>query len=142
MGMLSNRQAESNGGTAPTTKTPKPRGKRYTLGNSGAYAEPAAYLQAELDARVQDIADTDAPSVEAILVRLLTENNAASIEVCEGKSLKIMLNTGAEVKFMGFITAGDGSVSLDDEDTPTIKDAITTHGIVEAISAKALVAML
>ena len=101
-------------------KTPK---LRFTLGNSERYYEPAQYLSA-----------ITVPKVVSLF-----NNPAMSLEETEGKSLKVMYKTDTEVKFCGFVTAGDASIVLDESDVEGILESARTGEIKKAISADELI---
>ena len=120
MGMLSNRQADKTTGAA---KTPR---DRFIIGTSECYFEAAQYLTGKLDANK---------------VKALFANPVTTVEETEGKSLKVMFHTGTEVKFTGFVTAGDASLELDNADVAKIMEHATTEPITKAIAADELVDM-
>ena len=101
------------------SKAPK---LRFTLGNSERYYEPAQYLSA-----------ITVPKVVSLF-----NNPAMSLEETEGKSLKVMYKTDTEVKFCGFVTAGDASIVLDESDVEGILESARTGEIKKAISASEL----
>lgn len=77
-------------------------GESNEQGNHERYFEPSKSLRSILDAT--DIAH-------------LFHNPAMRVETTEGKSLKVLLTTpSGQVKFMGFISAGDFSLTLDEAD--------------------------
>ena len=102
------------------SKAPK---LRFTLGNSERYFEPAVYLS---DIRV--------PKVVSLFA-----NEAMTLEETEGKSLKVMYKTDTEVKFCGFVTAGDASIVLDKSDVEGILKSARNEEIKKAISADELI---
>ena len=118
MGVNANKQATKV--TKETSKTPK---LRFTLGNSERYYEPAQYLS----------------DIKVAKVVALFNNEAMSLEETEGKSLKVMFRTGTEVKFCGFVTAGDASRELDESDVEYVFDNARKGKIVKAISPVELV---
>ena len=95
---------------------------------SECYYEPAVYIQ-------------ETGKITADVVSKMLKNKDTRIEECEGKSLKVMFHTGTEVKFLGFITAGDGSRELTDEDVAYILNNVEAEEIVQAITADELVDM-
>ena len=66
---------------------------------------------------------------------------AMTLEETEGKSLKVMFKTDTEVKFCGFVTAGDASIVLDDSDVKGILEAARSGDIKRAIDADGLIAL-
>ena len=98
------------------SKTPK---VRFTLGNSERYFEPAVYLS---DIKVSKVVS-------------LFANEAMTLEETEGKSLKVMYKTDTEVKFCGFVTAGDAKIVLDESDIEGILNSARTEEIPEMIEA-------
>jgi hypothetical protein len=58
----------------------------------------------------------------------------------EGKSLKVMYKTDTEVKFCGFVTAGDASLSLDSSDVDEVLEAARTGNVKRAINGDELIA--
>ena len=104
------------------SKAPK---LRFTLADSERYYEPAQYLSA----------------ISVAKVKALFNNPAMSLEETEGKSLKVMYKTATEVKFCGFVTAGDASIVLDDSDIEGILESARTGEIKKAISADELIAL-
>lgn len=124
MGMLSNKQAQGDK-AIDGAKAPAPR-ERYIIGTSECYFEVAQYLTGKLTPEK---------------VKALFSNEAMTIEETEGKSLKVMFRTANEVKFIGFVTAGDASIELDAQDVDKIMDHASNEPIVKAISADELVAL-
>ena len=126
MTMYANPQEES----APTVdQTSKPKGpkERFVLGQSSCYFETAQNLVGTIKA-----VDLD---------RLFINDNTIIDETEKGRSLKVLFNTGSEIRFIGFITAGDASITLDRDDIQRIRDEISKGTIVRAIENKDLVAM-
>ncbi len=120
---------EQNTNNAPTveqTNKPKVPKDRFVLGGSESYFEVAQNLTGEIKA-----SDLD---------RLFINENM-TIGETEGRSLKVLFNTGTETRFIGFITAGDASISLDEEDIPRIKEAVAQGTIARAIDIKKLVSL-
>lgn len=117
MGVNTNNQATKV--TKDVSKAPK---LRFTLGNSERYYEPAQYLSA-----------ITVPKVVSLFA-----NEAMSLEETEGKSLKVMYKTESEIKFCGFVTAGDASIVLDESDVEGILESARTGEIKKAISASEL----
>jgi hypothetical protein len=107
-------------------KTPK---LRFTLGESERYFEPAAYLAAS-------------KGLTAEAVKKLFNNPKMSLLETEGKSLKVMKETdsGAEVKFCGFVTAGDAKLSLDTSDIEEVLEVARNGVIKKAITGDDLIA--
>ena len=120
MGVNANQQPTKV--TKDTSKTPK---LRFTLGNSERYYEPAQYLS----------------DIKVAKVVSLFNNPAMSLEETEGKSLKVMYKTATEVKFCGFVTAGDASIVLDESDVDGILESARNEEIKKAISADELIAL-
>jgi hypothetical protein len=118
MGVNTNNQATKV--KPDQSKAPK---LRFTLGNSERYYEPAQYLSAM--------------TVDKVVA--LFNNPIMSLEETEGKSLKVMYKTDAEVKFCGFVTAGDASIVLDESDVAGILESAQTGEIKKAISASELI---
>ncbi|MEA2037059.1 MAG: hypothetical protein U9O94_06095 [Nanoarchaeota archaeon] len=101
---------------------------RFILGNADTIFETAEQFTGKLTA--------------AVVTRMFA-NADTSIGETTGRSLKVNFTvpgTG-EIKFMGFITAADGTVELDMEDVPRIKEAIETGTIAMATSIEDVVAM-
>ena len=109
--------------TEGKVKTPK---LRYTLGDSELYFEPAQYLTAITELNSNKIKD-------------LFSDIDMSLEETEGKSLKVMFKTPTEVKFCGFVTAGDASITLDASDIDRAMKSAQEGEIKKAISGKELV---
>lgn len=120
MGML---EQNANNKTKTTTAARVPS-DRFILGKSECYYEAAQYLTGKLGP-----AD----------VRKLFNNEAMSLEETEGKSLKVMFRTGTEVKFTGFVTAGDASLELDLGDVDVVMQAVADGEIDKAITVDELV---
>ena len=118
MSMPANKQATKV--TPDKSKAPK---LRFTLGNSERYYEPAQYLGAITVAKVV----------------ALFKNDAMTLEETEGKSLKVMYKTDTEVKFCGFVTAGDASIVLDESDIDGILESARNEEIKKAITADELI---
>ena len=118
MSVNANKQAPKV--TKETSMVPK---LRFTLGNSERYYEPAKYLSA----------------ITVAKVIALFANEAMSLEETEGKSLKVMYKTDTEVKFCGFVTAGDASIVLDESDVEAILESARNEEIKKAISADELI---
>ena len=105
-----------------SNKTPS---DRFIIGESGCYFEAAKYLTDKL------------PPTK---VQALFDNPSSAMAVTEGKSLKVMFTTPTgEIKFMGFVTAGDASLELDEEDIAIVQEHIVSGVIAKAISADELV---
>ena len=96
---------------------------RFTLADSERYYEPAKYLSA----------------ITVDKVTSLFNNPRMSLEETEGKSLKVMYKTNVEVKFCGFVTAGDASIVLDESDVDSILESTRAGVIKKAISADELI---
>lgn len=121
-GLLNNR------GTTKTSNSNQVRipKDRFIIGSSETYFESAQYLTGKLSAEK---------------VKSLFSNEHTTVEETEGKSLKVMFRTGTEVKFIGFVTAGDASLELDSDDVAVVMNHATTEDIVKAIDPDSLVAM-
>ena len=122
MALMNNKMKETT--TKSVSKGPR---DRYVLGTSECFYEPADYVKELMSAE----------SVTA----LFKNDKMRLSDDCEGRSLKVMFNTGIETKFVGFVTAGNADLSLDKEDIEPIMEHATSETIVKAISAKALVSM-
>jgi hypothetical protein len=121
MGMLSNK-------TKTTVGADKAPRDRFILGNSDCYFESAQYL-------------TGLMPLEK--VKKLFANPVTELMGTKGKSLKVMFTTpDGEIKFMGFVTAGDATLELDVEHIPEIMEHVTAGPILVAVSPADLVAML
>ena len=118
MSMPANQQATKV--TPDKSKAPK---LRFTLGNSERYYEPAQYLG----------------DIKVAKVESLFKNPAMSLEETEGKSLKVMYKTDTEVKFCGFVTAGDASIVLDESDIESVRESAQNEEIKKAITAEELI---
>ena len=107
-------------------KTPK---VRFTLGESERYFEPAQYI-------------ASSPKLTVEAVTKLFSNPKMKLLETEGKSLKVMKETdsGAELKFCGFVTAGDAKLALDTSDIEEVLEAARNGGIKRAITADDLIA--
>ena len=122
MALMNNKMKETT--TKSVSKGPR---DRYVLGTSECFYEPADYVK-------------ELMSVESVTALFKNDKMRLSDD-CEGRSLKVMFNTGIETKFVGFVTAGNADLSLDKEDIEPIMEHATSETIVKAISAKALVSM-
>lgn len=125
MNMLVNKQNTKNKSSA-STSTSKVIRDRFIIGSSECYFEPAAYLTGRLD--------------EAAIKRLFL-NPHSEVHPTEGKSLKVMFKTKNEVKFIGFVTAGDASLDLDETDIVTIVKHAREEEIIRAVDVDELVSM-
>ena len=107
-------------------KTPK---IRFTLGESERYFEPAQYI-------------ASSPKLTVEAVTKLFSNPKMKLLETEGKSLKVMKETdsGAELKFCGFVTAGDAKLTLDASDIEEVLEAARNGSIKKAITADDLIA--
>ena len=124
MGMPANKQATKV--TPDKSKAPK---LRFTLGESERYFEPAQYLS-----------DIKVAKVESLFRNSKgLDPNPMTLEETEGKSLKVMYRTDTEVKFCGFVTAGDASIVLDESDVDGILESARNEEIKKAISAEELI---
>ena len=108
------------------SKTPK---IRFTLGESERYFEPAQYI-------------ASSPKLTVEAVTKLFSNPKMKLLETEGKSLKVMKETdsGAELKFCGFVTAGDAKLALDTSDIEEVLEAARNGSIKRAITADDLIA--
>ena len=120
MGMPANQQAPKV--NPDKSKAPK---VRFTLKDTERYYEPAQYLS----------------DIKIAKVVALFKNPAMTLEETEGKSLKVMFKTATEVKFCGFVTAGDASIVLDESDIKGILEAAQSGDIKKAIDADGLIAL-
>ena len=111
----------------PEKKTPK---DRFTIGSTGCYFEVAEYLAGN-------------PKIDAEAVKRLGKNPSMYLKDTEGegRSLCVMKKTkDGEIKFNGFVTAGDKKVELWlEEHGDMILEAWKTESIVRAIDADALI---
>lgn len=122
-GMIKNNQAQQ---TVVTQTANKPPRERYVLGTSSCYFEPADYLKGRLDV--------------AAVTRMFANENT-SIEPCEGKSLKVLFIAKNEIKFLGFITAGDATMELDESHVEKVTEHVTKEVIVKAVDVDELISM-
>ena len=99
---------------------------RFTLGESERYFEPAQYL-------------SSSKGLTPSKVKSLFNNENMSLMETEGKSLKVMYATDTEVKFCGFVTAGDASLVLDSSDIPGVLEAGRNGNVKKAISGEELI---
>ena len=111
--------------TEDKSKAPK---LRFTLGESERYFEPAQYL-------------SSSKGLNPAKVKSLFNNDKMSLEETGGKSLKVMFKTDTEVKFCGFVTAGDASLTLDESDVEEVLDAARNGDINKAINGDELIAL-
>ena len=116
-------------------KSNKPK-VRFTLGKSeqgtdARYYEPAQYLSDIKIAKVESLFRNGKG----------LDPDPMTLEETEGKSLKVMYRTDTEVKFCGFVTAGDATIVLDDSDIASILDSARTGEIKKAIDADGLIAL-
>ena len=102
---------------------------RFTLGNSERYFEPAVYLSDIKIAKVESLFRNGKG----------LDPDPMTLEETEGKSLKVMYKTDTEVKFCGFVTAGDAKIVLDASDVEGILNSARTEEIKKAISADELI---
>ena len=122
------------------SKTPK---LRYVIGTSEKYYEPAENMVPEYESRHKDPSKyKDGRNVVEKITDMFL-NPATSLLETQGKSLKGMFKTANELKFCGFVTAGDASIALDDSDVEeTHKEAKASaenKEIHRAIDAKGLI---
>jgi len=120
--MIVNKQ---QGVVANVDKSKTPR-ERYVVGTSGCYFEVADYMKGKLDAS---------------LVKKMFLNPNTSIEETRGKSLKVMFTAENEVKYLGFITAGDAMLSLNKTHIEAITQHTTEEEIYKAVNVDDLVSM-
>ena len=127
MALLKNNEPQAQTPSSSNSEKPQraPR-DRFILGDSECYFEPAEYMTGKLN---------------ATKVKSLFTNEAMSLEETQGRSLKVHFRTDNEVKFVGFVTAGDASIELDSEDVPTVMQHAVNGTIVEAIKVDDLVAL-
>ncbi len=121
MGMLTNKPNNTN----PTQAAKAPR-DRFIIGSSECYFEAAQYMTGHID---------------VAKAKALFNNERTSLKETEGKSLKVLFRTENEMKFIGFVTAGDASLTLDNEDIATVMKHATTEDITKAITAEELASM-
>ena len=118
----------------PEKKTPK---DRFLLGSTGCYFEVAEYLAGN-------------PEINEKSVKALGSNSSMYLADTEGKgrSLKVMKKTDpkkdgsfdGEIKFQGFVTAGDKKIELWlEEHGDMVLDAWKTETVIRAISADELI---
>ena len=107
-----------------SNKAPK---LRFTLGESERYFEPAVYL-------------SSSKGLTPEKVKSLFNNENMTLLETEGKSLKVMYKTDTEVKFCGFVTAGDASLSLDSSDVDEVLEAARNGNVKRAINGDELIA--
>ena len=100
---------------------------RFTLGESERYFEPAVYL-------------SSSKGLTAEKVKSLFSNENMTLLETEGKSLKVMYKTDTEVKFCGFVTAGDAKLSLDTSDVEEVLEVARNGVIKKAITGDDLIA--
>jgi hypothetical protein len=109
------------------SKTPR---DRFILGSTECYFELAAYLSGNEKVTIKK-------------VKSLGQNEAMYLADTDkkGRSLKVMIKTpDNETKFLGFVTAGDASISLyKDEHAEDILEAWKTEDITKAITADEVV---
>lgn len=118
----SSKLGKSNEESATSTRVNR---ERFILGTSECYFEPADYLGTLPDEKV---------------VALFANPNVSLAET-QGKSLKVMFKTENELKFVGFVTAGDASIDLEEDSIEQIFEFAAAGPIVKAINADDLVAM-
>jgi len=134
MNMLANTE-KSKTTTAKTSTTTKttPQLDKFILGDSECNFEVAKYLDGKLD-----------PAA----VKRLFANPRMSILASRGKSLKVHFevenenpDVKNEVKFVGFITAADASLELDETDIERIAEHIGSGDIIRAVKIDNMIAM-
>ena len=101
---------------------------RFTLGESERYFEPAQYL-------------SSSKGLTAEKVKSLFNNENMTLLETEGKSLKVMYKTDTEVKFCGFVTAGDAKLSLDTSDIEEVLASARDGKIKKAIDGDELISL-
>lgn len=99
---------------------------RYVLGESTCVFEPAQHIAQYVD--------------EAAVARLFVNENM-SVEATQGRSLKVLLRTNNLVKFVGFITASDATISLGIEDAEQIVHDAVANGIIKDLTAEEIVGL-
>lgn len=93
----------------------------WNIGKSGIKFEPAQYLEGKF-------------TVEKVESMLHNTNVIIAETMGKGRSLKVnILIDDSEIKFLGFLTDGDASVTLTKEDVAGIVEA-SAQGIKKAIS--------
>jgi hypothetical protein len=104
---------------------------RFLLGDSQCHFESAVYLTGRLDTK----------KVKALLVHPMT-----TIKESRGDSLKVNFevennqeDVANEIKFMGFITAGDASLDLNEDDIEQVQEYILTGEIIKAVTVDELI---
>jgi len=117
-----NRNRTNTSSTTTGNKASAPK-EKYVLGNSECHYEVASYLVGKLTVKK--------------VVALFNNENMYLAET-EGRSLKVMFKAKEEIKFLGFITAGDASLDLTEEDIPQILEQAHIS-IVRAISVDELI---
>jgi len=127
-----NRNRSNNTNTSTGNKASVPKDK-YVLGASECSYELADYIKAGMSAKKL----SDQQQL-AKVSNLFIKNEHMYLAETEGRSLKVMINAGGEVKFLGFITAGDASIELSEQDIEVILEE-AKKGIVKAISVDALI---
>lgn len=125
MSVQANQQYKKVERTEDKSKAPK---LRFTLGESERYFEPAQYL-------------SSSKGLNPAKVKSLFNNDKMSLEETGGKSLKVMFKTETEVKFCGFVTAGDASLTLDESDVEEVLEAARNGDIKKAINGDELIAL-
>ena len=108
-----------------SNKAPK---LRFTLGESERYFEPAVYL-------------SSSKGLTAEKVKSLFNNENMTLLETEGKSLKVMYKTDTEVKFCGFVTAGDAKLSRDTSDIEEVLASARDGKIKKAIDGDELISL-
>lgn len=122
MGHLVETKQNSNGSVKPSS-VPK---VRYMIGDSNTYFEPDKYLV--------DTGKVNVGWVKRALTQRI-EEKVTALAKTDGKSLKLMLQTENEIKKLGFVTAGNAKLTLDEDDIPTILEHDIDGDIVLAITA-------
>lgn len=123
--MIASKNSNSNPTVQPKSSIPK---EKYVLGESGCYFIPNDYLLGKLsDAKVSSMFRNENTTIEP------TDN--------KGRSLKVMFTANDEVKLLGFISAGDPTMSLNESHIEQITKVTKEQKIVKAISVDELVNM-
>ena len=130
--IMLNRNRSNNTNTSTGNKASVPKDK-YVLGASECSYELADYIKAGMDRKKL----SDKQQLDKV-IRLFTSNETMYLAETEGRSLKVMLNAKGEIKFLGFITAGDASLDLSEQDIPQILEE-AQKSIVKAISVDELI---
>ena len=133
MTMLTNTEsAKTTTKTSVVNKNSIPQDK-FVLGDSECCFEAAKYLTGKLDP----------PAVKRLFANVKT-----AIHPSQGKSLKVHFevennnkDVKNEIKFVGFITASDASLTLDETDIDRINKYIDDGDIIRATNVDDMVSM-